>query len=293
MRTSKIILYFSLLIVFISSCKEETRDGLQGAPDKAKVAVIQLASPVRVGSSNLSQLPLAYFFSIDGKQELSQPIIANRTTGYILLEPGARTLTFDTVFAVTNVNNLRPRATVKTISINALANTFYSVYLSGKVQTPGDLVTVDDLTRPAAGKAKIRFVNLSPDSPALDFAGAAATTTGTRPVLIGNRTYNTSSDFITVDVANDGQFFAFELRNAGSTTVVPTQSRTNEIVPQIGQVSFSTVQSFTQLLEAGKIYTFIARGYVNPTTGGAPVPPSTLSQPVPALSVTGVINLNF
>jgi len=46
---------------------------------------------------------------------------------------------------------------------------FYSVFVVGK-EDDVDLITVrDDLTDPVAGKAKIRFANLSPDAPAVDF----------------------------------------------------------------------------------------------------------------------------
>lgn len=293
MRTNKILLYAFLFATILSSCKEKERVGILDAPDKAKVAVMQLASPVRLGSATLTQFILGYFYKIDGKLQFSQPLISNKTTGYVLVDPGSRTLSFDSVQTVANISKDLPSATVKTVNLTAVANNYYSVYLSGKVQAPEVLITTDDLTRPAAGKAKIRFVHLSPDAPAVDLAGAPSSATGTRPVLVGNRSYNTSSDFISVDAGLGGQFYAFELRAAGQPTVIATQSRTNEIVPQIGQVSTSTVNSFTLLIEPGKIYTLIARGYANPVTAGAPVSPSPLSQPVYPLSVTGVINSYF
>lgn len=281
MRTNKLIIYMSLFAGLVSACKEETREGLMDAPDKAKIAVINTASPTRPTATSLTAFPIGYFYSIDGKLMFSQPLISNRTTGYRLVDPGNRVLTFDSVSAVINTNNALPRATVKTVNINAGVNAYHSVYLSGKSQAPEVLVTTDDLTRPESGKAKIRFVHLSPDGPAVDFAGAKGTTLP-RAVLIGNRTYNTSSDFISVDEG----FYTFELRAAGSATVISTQSRTGEIIPQLGVVSTANVQNFTLLIEPGKIYTLIARGYVNPST-------AVVGQPVFPLSVTGVINSYF
>lgn len=289
MRTPKILLYLSVFTAIFTGCKEDTREGLNDAPDKAKIAVMQLASPVRLGSSNVTAIPIGYFYNIDGKLAFSQPLVSNRTTGYRLVDPGSRTLTFDSVQAVINVNNSLPKATVKTININAVANTYYSVYLSGKVQAPDDLVTTDDLTRPAGVKAKIRFVHLSPDGPAVDFAGAISTVAGPRPIIIGNRSYKTSSDFVSIDAG----LYTFELRGAGSATPITTQSRSGDVVPLIGQLSATNVQNFNQLIEPGKIYTFIARGYVNPIAAAAPIAPSTQSQPVFPLSVTGVINSYF
>jgi hypothetical protein len=281
MRTNKLIIYIALFTGLISACKEVAREGLMDAPDKAKIAVIHTASPTRPTATTLTMFPVGHFYSIDGKLMFSQPLVSNRTTGYQLVEPGSRVLTFDTVSAVNNTNNALPRANVKTVTINAAANTYHSVYLSGKAQQPEVLVTTDDLSRPAQGKAKIRFVHLSPDGTAVDFAGAKSTI-ATRPILIGNRTYNTSSDFISIDEG----FYTFELRNAGTSTVITTQSRSGDIVPQLGVVSTVNVQNFNQLIEPGKIYTFISRGYVNPSR-------TVVGQPVFPLSVTGVVNSYF
>jgi hypothetical protein len=45
---------------------------------------------------------------------------------------------------------------------------FYTLYLVGKEDSLEIIYTQDDLKRPEAGKAKIRFIHLSPDAPALD-----------------------------------------------------------------------------------------------------------------------------
>jgi hypothetical protein len=50
-------------------------------------------------------------------------------------------------------------------TVNLTAGTHYSVFAgNGLVTTPSFLLTTDDLTAPATGYAKIRFVNLSSDS---------------------------------------------------------------------------------------------------------------------------------
>lgn len=43
-------------------------------------------------------------------------------------------------------------------------NTFQTVFITGECSSISALFTDDDLTNPPTGKAKIRFVNLSPDA---------------------------------------------------------------------------------------------------------------------------------
>ncbi len=277
MKRNKIILYMFLLVGLFSACKEDTRVGILDAPDQAKVAIIHVASDRRPGSSQ----QLGYFYLLDNQRVLSQPLVSNRTTGYTLVSPGTHTLRFDSVAAIVNITNKLPATPVKSVTLNADANKYYSVYLSGRVQAPEVLVTTDDISRPAEGKAKIRFVNVSPDLAGVDLAGALSRVTSARPVLFSNSNYNTSSDFISVDAGN----YAFELRGTGTSTVIGTQSRTGEVIPQIGQVSTANVNSFTLLIESGKVYTLIARGYR--------VPASVVGQTVFPLSITGVINSYF
>ena len=55
---------------------------------------------------------------------------------------------------------------------NILFNTgdHYTLFVGGNIATPTFVVTTDDVTRPPAGNARIRFVNLSSDVPAADFS---------------------------------------------------------------------------------------------------------------------------
>lgn len=59
------------------------------------------------------------------------------------------------------------------------ANKFYTVIATGIVTSPAFVGLTDDLTAPASGKAKVRFVNLSVDSLSEDvYVGSTLLTTG-------------------------------------------------------------------------------------------------------------------
>lgn len=80
----------------------------------------------------------------------------------------------------------------KDITLNPSTN--YSYYLVNKPGQLDGILIRDDVSVSSADKAYIRFVNLSPDAPALDL-----TKTGTATSLIANKTYKTASDYITID----------------------------------------------------------------------------------------------
>ncbi|MFC3561844.1 DUF4397 domain-containing protein [Pedobacter jamesrossensis] len=80
----------------------------------------------------------------------------------------------------------------KDISLNQ--NTSYSYYLANKPAQLDGLLISDDLSMPATDKAYIRFINLSPDAPALDLIK-----TGTTTSYATNKTYKTATSFVAVD----------------------------------------------------------------------------------------------
>lgn len=105
------------------------------------------------------------------------------------------------------------------------------------------LTLTDDLTAPAAGKAKVRFVNLSPSLSAT--SGFGLYNTGTSSFLFSARTYRASTP-------------AFTEVNAGTYTLDVRATPTS--TPSIA------AQPFT--FQDGKIYTLYTRGL----TGNAATP---------------------
>ncbi|RNL55147.1 DUF4397 domain-containing protein [Pedobacter jejuensis] len=80
----------------------------------------------------------------------------------------------------------------KDVALNQ--NTRYSYYLINKPGQLDGLLIGDDLSMPATDKAYIRFINLSPDAPALDLFKTSTTTS-----YATNKAFKAASGFIAVD----------------------------------------------------------------------------------------------
>lgn len=147
-------------------------------------------------------------------------------TGYLPLSSGSRAV---------KVNVSGTTSTVISATLDLAAGAHYSVFASDSVSKIAPLVLTDDLTAPATGKAHVRFIHLSPNAPAVDVAVQGG------PVLFPNTTFKGYSAFAPVDAGT----YDLEVRLAGTNTVV---------LPLPGIT-----------LQAGKIYTAFAKGFV----GGA------------------------
>lgn len=144
-------------------------------------------------------------------------------TPYLTVNAGTRNV---------KVNLAGTSTTVLNVDFPATAGTNLSVFATGPVATIGTLAVVDDLTAPVVGKAHIRFVHLSPDAPAVDVAVTGGT------VWFPNRAFEQYTPFTAVDAGT----YALEVRNTGTSNVLFT-------VPGV-------------TLQAGKIYTLFAKGFV-------------------------------
>ncbi|RZL31504.1 MAG: DUF4397 domain-containing protein, partial [Pedobacter sp.] len=108
----------------------------------------------------------------------------------------------------------------------------YTVFVVDKFDAIDLLTLRDDLASPAAGKAKIRFVNLSPDGGALNLA-----VNGVATDLVDNKAFKEFSAFLPVDAAES---VTFNIKNKATGAVEATISGVK--------------------IENGKIYTIYAKG---------------------------------
>lgn len=143
--------------------------------------------------------------------------------GYLSAYSGNR------VFNVTKKNNL---TSLKSLQYTLKPNLGYSLFVANTLENIELLMLEDDLTKPAAGKAKIRFVNLSPDGGALSLNVNGAATD-----LATNKAFKEFSTFETVDV---GENITINVKNGTSGAVEATLTAVK--------------------LEDGKIYTVYAKG---------------------------------
>lgn len=112
----------------------------------------------------------------------------------------------------------------------------YSLFIINKPGQLDYLQVTDNIKNPVAEKAFIRFINLSPDAPALNLAFKDSTT------LIQDKAYKAVSDFIEVNA----KVYNFEIKDKAT-----------------GLVKGDPLQSVD--LKAGKTYTIISRGLLNPS----------------------------
>jgi len=120
----------------------------------------------------------------------------------------------------------------------------YSYFVTGKstsLDTATSLIIKDDLTAPSAGKAKVRFVNLSKAEGSLDLAVENGT-----GLLATGKAFRAYSEFVEIDPAS----YVFQAKAAGTSDVK----------------AFSASTSIT----AGKIYTVWAKGIAGGTGDNTP-----------------------
>ena len=121
-------------------------------------------------------------------------------------------------------------------SVTLTAGSHYTAFASGSITAPGICFTSDDLTAPASGFAKVRFVNLSPDHLTTNcFAGSSK--------LDSAVSFNSCTPFFQV-AAGSIKIGMYDQTNANNSGVITNQS-----------------------LVAGKIYTFMLTGTSAATTG--------------------------
>lgn len=161
-----------------------------------------------------------------GRTKVVRNLGFSSNTGYKRVFPGNRRV---------RVNATGTDVTVIDASVRLRLGTTYSVFAANRVATIEPLVLEDDLTRPAKGKAHVRFIHLSPDAPAVDVAVTGG------PVVFGNKSFKDYTAFTPLPAGE----YDLEVRVAGTSTVA---------LPLPGIV-----------LEEGKIYTVFAKGLLSGT----------------------------
>lgn len=147
-------------------------------------------------------------------------------TGYLNVAAGSRTI---------KVNASGTSITVIDANVSVTGGMTYSVFAVDSLAVISAVVLADDLTAPAAGKAHVRFVHLSPNAPAVDIAVQGG------GVVFPNKAFKEYTAFTPLDAGT----YDLEVRLANTTDVV---------LPLSGIT-----------LQAGKIYTVFARGFVGGT----------------------------
>jgi hypothetical protein len=206
-----------LLSVLLTSCLKSKSDYY--APPAAYVTFIQ-ASPdeepldIYLNSNKVNQLPIHYKEGIDYFQAFTGTRIVN-----IYTSGSMNKLLSDTI-------HLDP-------------NIAYSLFLVNTPANPGILLLTDSISRPAAGKTTVRFVNVSPDAPSVDLAVKDSS------AFVSDKAFKGFSSFIPKD---GDKTYTFEVRQHGTNSVLAT-------LPDI-------------TLHSGLVYTIWLHGLVNTSIDG-------------------------
>ncbi len=163
---------------------------------------------------------------VDNSKQNTAALSFPSNTGYLQVEAASRNI---------KVNVSGTSTTVINADLPLSKDQNYSVFAIDSVSKISALVLTDDLTAPASGKAHIRFVHLSPNAPAVDVALAGGA------VVFGNKAFKDYTAFTPLDAGT----YNLEVRVAGTTPPV---------LPLPGIV-----------LQAGKIYTVFAKGFLGGT----------------------------
>lgn len=203
----------AVLPLALTSCSDD--DNPVASPTVSKVMVVH-ASP---------DAPVVDLYVDDNLagSDLAFP----DNTGYLAVNAGNRNV---------KVKAAGSSTTVIDADVTLASGLFYSVFAVDSLSKIMPVVTVDTLSSPAAGKAHIRFMHLSPNAPAVNIT----LTDGT--IVFGNKAFKGRTSFTPLD--------------AGTYNLQVRDAATNDTVV----LSLNGVT-----LEVGKIYTVFAKGFL----GGA------------------------
>lgn len=171
--TTPLIKVFTLLLVSVV---------LLGSCQKPAKEQPELQSAVNVVNAIIG-MPQVGFFINKTKVE-GDPLKYTDESGYFITFPGARD--FDVLADGISDYILKTNFTFK-------QNTYHSIFMVGESGSVSAFFTDDDLSNPPAGKAKVRFVQLSPD------AGGLVLSIKNGAVLFPEQAFKTASSFITID----------------------------------------------------------------------------------------------
>lgn len=161
---------------------------------------------------------------IDNDKQNSAALTYPNNTGYLDVESGTRNI---------KINVAGTSTTVINADLTLTKDVNYSIFAIDSVADISAIVFTDDLTSPASGKAHVRFIHLSPDAPAVDVAVASS-----GAVVFGDVAFTEGTAFAPLDAGT----YNLDVRVAGTSTVAL-------VLPAI-------------TLQAGKIYTVFAKGFL-------------------------------
>ncbi|OCX51330.1 hypothetical protein BEL04_14960 [Mucilaginibacter sp. PPCGB 2223] len=208
----KLLMLFVVAAIGFTSCTKY-HDGYYYDPGPVAQLNVVNASPTSA----------SYNFALGNNFVNGSPLLFGQRSGYINAYSGKRLFSL-TSGGTTNV--------ITTDTLNLAVNGYYSLFITGATGTPTFFFTQDDLSAPLLGKAKVRFIQLSPDGGPFDLSIQNGAT------LFTNQAYQTASAFTNIDPGT----YTFQLKadQTGAITTLPAET-----------------------ISAGRIYTVWVKGLVD------------------------------
>ena len=217
------VLFFSLaLMVLLASCMDDDDEFVSQPVEVAYVSIYH-AAPDAPG----------FDIVVDGRVINQNPFDYTSYSGYLNFYTGNRAIRFNSV----NANSALIDTTFSFEDGKA-----YSLFAINRLPDVEALLVVDSAASPVAGKAMVRFVNLSPDASAFEVAVPESAAP-----LFSGKAFKEATQYQEIDAKT----YDFQIRNAGASGSV-VSAEDVEILP-------------------GRYYTIITRGFVNPPQGNSNV----------------------
>jgi hypothetical protein len=194
--------------------------------EKKKVDPPAVVKTVKVMVAHASPDAPGVDLLVDNVKKNTAALTFLENTAYLDVPVGTRNIKVNAAGTSTSVINA---------DVPFAENKSYSIFAVDVLSKIAPLVVTDDLTAPAAGKAHVRFIHLSPDAPAVDVAVTGGS------VVFPNTAFKGSTAFTPLAAGT----YNLEVRLANTTTAVLP-------LPNI-------------TLAAGKIYTVYAKGLLTGT----------------------------
>lgn len=206
----------SLLAISMSSCLKDHNTTI-------------VAPAALVSFTQASPDEPAIDVSFDNNMVNLNPLAYGDHLDYVKAYTGKRTI---------NVVNHTSGAKILSDTVTFKDNVPYSLFLANKATSPELIVLTDSISNPGSALASVRFINLSPDAPAVDFSVKSGS------VLAANKAYKGYTSFIPV---TGNQTYNIQVLQTGTSTVLATLSNLT--------------------LSSGFVYTIYLRGLASATSG--------------------------
>ncbi len=207
-------------------------DDPNGQPAIQTLSSVDAQRPARLNFVNAAQDEPVVDVSVQGTT-IYNSVVYSETTDYLPLEPGRRDV---------RLTDSADGNELATASLDLPANSDSTLVLYGPDGGLQTLHLADDNTLPAFGKARVRFVHLSPDAPA--GGGSLSVVSKGGPTWFRDIPFESASDYLTVNAGT----YTLEVGPSGAITPTLTYPGIT-----ISEGSVVTLIAMTEIIDSAPV----------------------------------------